>query len=90
MQGRDLFGVLVRAGGVTLMTFAFFNLAHLIGRLLDIDLGSHYSAPGYAFAIAAYLVPGFILLFCADWIVTLTYRGKQPNGENPTAGSNPG
>jgi hypothetical protein len=78
MQGRDLFGVLVRAGGVFLIGRGFFDLAHLIGKLLDIDAGGSPSAPGYAFGMAAYLIPGLLLLFCADRIVACAYRGEKP------------
>ena len=79
MQGRDLFGVLVRAGGVFLIGRGFFDLVHLIGRLLDITRGgSQYSAPAVAFGMAAYLIPGLLLLFCADRIVACAYRDKRP------------
>jgi len=78
MQGRDLFGVLVRAGGVFLIGRGFFDLVHLIGKLLDLYVGGSPSAPAYAFGMAAYLIPGLLLLFCADRIVACAYRGENP------------
>jgi len=82
MQGRDLFGVLVRAGGVILIGLGFFDLVHLLGKLLDIDLGSRYSAPAVAVGMASYLIPGLLLLFCADRIVACAYRDKQPGSSS--------
>ena len=88
MQGRDLFGVLVRAGGVFLIGRGFFDLAHLIGKLLDIYVGGSPSAPAYAFGMAAYLIPGLILLFCAGRIVACAYRGEKPGiGSDREAGN---
>jgi hypothetical protein len=79
MQGRDLFGVLIRAGGVFLIGRGIFDLVHLIGRLLDIDRGgSQHSAPAFAFGMAAYVIAGLLLLFCADRIVACAYRGGKP------------
>jgi hypothetical protein len=77
MQGRDLFGVVVRTGGVFLIGRGVFDLAHLIGKLLDIYVGGSPSAPAYAFGMAAYLIPGLLLLFCADRVVACAYREKQ-------------
>ena len=78
MQGRDLFGVLVRTGGVLLIGRGFFDLVHLIGKLLDLYAGGSPSAPAYAFGMAAYLIPGLLLLFCADRVVACAYREKRP------------
>jgi hypothetical protein len=74
MQGRDLFGVLIRAGGVTLLIFAAFDLFHLFAKLLDIALPSTVSASADAIAMVWYLVLGLILLLRADWIVAGAYR----------------
>lgn len=78
MQGRELFGVLVRAGGVVLVLFAVFDLVHVIAKLLDIDLHSQYSTGAYVMGVVAYLIPGLMLLLRADWVVAIAYRGKAP------------
>lgn len=79
MQGRELFGVLVRAGGVVLLLFAAFDLVHLIAKLLDIDLHSQYSAGAYVMGMVGYLIPGLLLLLRAEWIVALAYRERLPS-----------
>jgi len=79
---------LVRAGGVFSHRPGFFDLVHLIGKLLDLygvvplqRLPMHSGWPPTD--------PRFLLLFCADRIVACAYRGEKPGissgGESATA-----
>ena len=81
MQGRDLFGVLVRAGGLVLILRGLTDATQLIGKLIDLDMGgSRYSASAYVLGMAVFFISGLILLLCADRIVAVAYR-KQPGAD---------
>jgi len=86
MQGRDLFGALVRAIGVYFIVRAAFDVFDAIAEVAHVDLHTHYSVGEDMTGFTAYLIPGVILLLCADLIVALAYRAKAGIGSSPDVG----
>jgi hypothetical protein len=73
MPLKDIFGLIVRVGGLTCVVFAFFDLLHVIADITGLPLAHHYPAAADVVAAAFYLIPGLVLLMAAKPITRLAY-----------------
>ena len=73
MQPRQLFGVIVRVGGLVLLIFAMADMVHAVAHLAHLSIRSKYSAAGDLTAACFYFVVGILLIRGAEWIVRFAY-----------------
>lgn len=78
-MGREIFGALIRFGGTILLVFALFDCFHILAKLLNIDLGSHYPLATDIYAAVFYFVLGVTALAGARWIERLAYGPEKPD-----------
>jgi hypothetical protein len=78
MQGRELLGVIVRAGGGYLLLHAVSNLIYCLMKVVGLDQRSQYTmGDDLAWAVAS-VVLGLAIIWGADWFVAFAYR-KTPS-----------
>jgi hypothetical protein len=76
MEGRDLLGVLVRAGGGYLLLHAVSNVVYAFMKVIGLDKSSQYTmGDNLAWAVAS-VAMGLGLVWIADWFVDFAYRRK--------------
>jgi hypothetical protein len=83
MTIRDIFGLVVRLTGLGFAVMAFFDALHFVLHLLGADAQSSYSIGNIAIATVWYGLAGLGLLFGADRITALAYRGVDRSSESP-------
>jgi hypothetical protein len=76
MTAEDLFGMIVRLAGLTLIIFCLFDLFHVIATLTGLPVAARYSAAADFLAAAFYGVSGLIILLAADQITRFAYRKR--------------
>jgi hypothetical protein len=76
MTAREIFGLFLRTGAMTLIVLAFFDLEHVVAILLGLPLMSQYSSSRDAMTAGFYFLPGTLLLACAPLLMRLTYGPK--------------
>jgi len=83
MTVREIFGLVVRLTGLGFAVMAFFDALHVVLHLLGADSQSSYSTGNVALATVSYGLAGLGLLFGADRITALVYRGADRSSESP-------
>jgi hypothetical protein len=90
MKGPDIFGLIVRVAGLFLIIYALWYLEYgircipswFLNRGTSEDSPFDYLVPG-----GEAFVLGALLFTFADWIVSLTYRTRENQGDQPTESS---
>jgi hypothetical protein len=75
MTVREIFGLVVRLTGLGFAVMAFFDALHVVLHLLGADPQSSYGVGSLALATVSYALVGLGLLFGADRVTALVYRG---------------
>jgi hypothetical protein len=73
MPPKDLLGVLVRFGGLSVFMFGIFDLYFVFMKLLGFPTSSVRPIEQIVLAAIFYFIFGLGILFCAKWIVKLAY-----------------
>jgi hypothetical protein len=78
MQPRELFGVIVRAGGASCFLFGFFDGAYAICKTMGIPTGSPKPLAEDVFGAVIWFLAAMILSLGAEQIVRLMYGRVHP------------
>jgi hypothetical protein len=70
---RDIFGLIVRVGGLICIIFGFFDIFHVVATLAGLPLPQRYTASADAVGAVFYFITGSVLLFGANLITRLAY-----------------
>jgi hypothetical protein len=77
MQPRELFGVVVRTGGLVLLGFSIIDSFHAVAHLTGLPISSRFSLRQDLIAMSFYFAMGIALTRGADWIVRFAYGSKK-------------
>jgi hypothetical protein len=78
MKASDVFGVVVRAIGLVVVVYSFWEILGGVDNFFENMLASNAedvspTFPYFLFGVPAFVF-GAICFFLADWIVKMTYR----------------
>jgi hypothetical protein len=73
MEPRQLFGVIVRVGGLAFLIFSIADFVHAVAHLAHLSIPSKYSTAETLWAACFYLAVGIVLVRGAEWIVRFAY-----------------
>lgn len=77
MQPRQLFGVIVRVGGLVFLIFSMMDIIHVIAHLAGLSIPSKFSAAESLWAACFYFALGIVLIRGAEWIVRFAYGPQE-------------
>ena len=80
-MGRQIFGALVRFGGLALLLMSVFDAVHIVLKLLGVDYTSRYPIAADVYGAILYLVLGAAILLGARALERLAYgpRTRRPS-----------
>ena len=78
MSPRELFGLVVRTGGLVLCFLGVFDLVHIVLKLFGEDAGASATLSQSAAAAAIYFLLGAGVLLAADRIARALYDDDKP------------
>jgi hypothetical protein len=79
MQPRELYGVLLRAGGALAIVLAAFDLFHVAMKLTGYSYPSNYTVGQDVVAAFFYFAIGALLIVGAERITRLVYGSENRN-----------
>jgi hypothetical protein len=80
MTARDLFGVLVRFGGLTLIVFGFVDLVDAAVRVAGAPVPSRHSVAEVLVVAGIWLLSGIVVFLAAGALTRIAYGPlKEPN-----------
>lgn len=77
MTVEDLFGLIVRIGGTSMIAFSSLDVFAGLAKLAGVLPPVRYTATVDFNLAAIYLLPGLILFLAADAITRLAYRKRR-------------
>jgi len=90
MKPRDLFGVLVRGGGLWVAWYGFYDALYAIIERMGLLPTAQISAQTHALYAFVYFVLAIIVIRTADHIVNFAYEGSREPVEGSSRDSDSG